>query len=475
MCLLCGQEVHFFAGVPTGRFALGSFAFDTSANYAPYVFDGSWQALGTAFTGGFQSNGGTIAADYQAVNFFNGVPTGGAPQGQIAFDISVSPYPMYVFSGGWQLIGTSSAAAADLLAVCGPNVMFGPSSPPPAPTNPPPKGTIFIPTNGETPYVFYPPGGGDGWQPIGLGSVPVMNRVFLTDNTLTSWTAPAGFNPLDNKIEIVAHGGTGADGTTAPAGGGGGGGGGYAYKINANINPGDTVAVVFSLIVGNTVSIEDSTAAICCEATWGAPGVGPTGGAGGTFTVGDGGFTGGAGGNAAGSGGGGAGGAAGPTGNGAAGGESLSNSGGGGGGANGGSNGGLGGAGAGGNGGPGTGAGSVGGTGSLYPPPVIDGGNGTGGGGGGGAGGGVNAAPGGFGGGGGSFGDNYWDPANYGCTGGGGGGAGCDTTTPGGPSSPGGTGFNGYGGGGGGSGGSALGTPGDNVGAPGQIVITWTT
>ena len=400
MCQICGHTVEFFNGAPTGEFPAGTIGFDYSNMYAVWVFNGAWQQVGDAFTGSFQNGGGTLTYSVD-VSFFDHAPTGGAPQGQIAFDTSSSPYAMYVFSGGWQQIGSSITAALDLLAICGPNVVFGASNPPPAPIagvpgSAPPVGTLYIPTGSAgmlaPMYVFYPPGGGvlGGWQPIEFAAIPLGGTVYITSLATTSWTAPSGFNPLNNIVEIMASGGFGHAGAAAAGGlgGGGGGGGEYAKTINVMINAGDTVGV--ALHWPGQTRLEDNTSTDVCVANSGVAAVGSTGGAGGTGGTGDTLHDGGAGGDGGNSGGGGGGGSAGPAGPGGDGANGGTNGGGGGGGANNGSDGAPGG-GDGGDGGA-AGGGGLGGLGSAYP---MAGQNGNAGGGGGGSGGNIDltAAP----------------------------------------------------------------------------------
>lgn len=476
MCQVCGHNVEFFAGVPTGRAPVGTISFDTSANYAMYVFNGGWQQVGVNFGGMFQTGGGTQTTDYNAVTFFAGVPTGRAPQGAIAFDTSAIPYTIWVFSAGWQQIGVSAVAAADVMAICGPNVLFSATNPPPAPAACLPQGTIVIPVVAG-PHAGYV-SNNCVLEPfdVGGGPPPVFNEIFITSNAATFFHVPLDFNIANNKIEIIARGGSG--GLTSSLGGGGGGGGGYAWADNVNLTPGTNVTVHFGFADGETVYMMDNSSTIICQASNGRYGNHTAGGAGGVKLVGDGGNPGGKGGSATGSGGGGAGGAGGPLGPGGDGGNSLGNSGGGGGGANNGAAGQVSvGSGSGANGGTGDGGTGAGGLGMTYPPPLNDGGPGLAGGGGGGAGGAPNSIPGAFGLGGTANGDHFYGGANKAFCGGGGGGAGDDSLVYG-PygASTGGSGFNrGYGGGGGGSGGDAAGGAGPAGGCDGEIRITYTT
>lgn len=395
MCQICGHNVVFFNGVPTGRQPLGTIAFDISDSNAAYVFNGTWQKLGTPFVGPTQT-GGVLTYGPDVV-FFNGAPTGSAQQGTIAFDISVSPALMFVYNQGWQQVGASSGGVLAGQTVCGPNILFPPTAPPPVPVpnspNPPPgTGTIIIPPTGP-PYVWYPPGG--GWIPIFIGgAVPVTFTEYITDTTLTTWHVPASWNPANNRVDLIAAGGRGADGTFSGPGGGGGGAGGYAFATNIALAPGELAQIQ----VGNGGSnsfLKDHLGNDLVDASGGADASGAGGGAGGGLVVGDGGNPGGSGGSA-GQGGGGGGGAGGPDGAGQGGGDGDVG-GGGGGGSNGGNpgnpSGGDSGA-VGGNGGPGAGGGGAGGAGGTYVIPLNDGQGGAGGGGaGGGGGGGISVIP----------------------------------------------------------------------------------
>lgn len=173
-----------------------------------------------------------------------------------------------------------------------------------------------------------------------LSSVPVAEtkRIFLTSGS--AFTVPADWNSASNTIEVIGGGGGGGDDdqrSYGGFGGGGGGGGGYAKVSNVSLTPGATLSYQVGqggaggLFTGNgtagTASQLCPTSAVCNSAgalvsasggglgTWGSN-TGGFGGLGGTPMVGTG-FNGGKGGNGSGSGGAGAGGgAAGPFGTG---------------------------------------------------------------------------------------------------------------------------------------------------------------
>jgi hypothetical protein len=478
MCLICGHNVQFFNGVPTGRAPTGTIGINTAANFALYVFDGAWQLAGSAFSGAFSSTGGTMTGDVQAVRFFNGPPTGTAPQGAIAFDTSVSPYNMYVFSGGWQQIGSSTAAAMDALAICGPNVLFGAVCDSP-PAGVFPRGTLWFPTAGGCvcPMEVY----NNGWQCVGTGggAPPIMKSLIFDTQGLSSITVPFDWNSSNNKIETLASGGAGGSGDNAHHGGGGGGGGGYAFKNNVALTPNTVIGVFVGQEFGTrTTFVQNNAAVVVCSASGGATGAdgsaGGAGGAGGGLLVGDGGASGGAGGNgASGAGGAGGGGAGGPLGNGARGGDTGGQfSGASGGGANNGTAGIAGIDPTGGTGQPGGAIGSTGGLGCLFntAPNITN--SGTLGGSGGGPGGATSpgAAP--VFQGGGAFVDTSFGP-NNGCGAGGCGGAGTVNTAPS-AGQNGAAGHNNSGGGGGGGGGASS-VPGasGNAGSGGLIKLSW--
>jgi hypothetical protein len=301
------------------------------------------------------------------------------------------------------------------------------------------------------------------------GTPPVTKIVYLTTASSSPWTVPVDWNDANNSIEVIAGGGGGQEGAPATNQGAGGGGGGYAKITNVSLSSPVTFVVGLGGTGGSpgnnggdTVFGGTSLALCIVGAQHGQGGQDFTGGAGGAATSACGsGITahnGGAGGsnnngsNDAGSGGGGGGG---PLGDGGAGGlvstlgSSAAGSGGGG---NGGGN--AGGStgvtsligGVGGNNHAGAGGGVGGGTATGGP-----GGNGSNGGGGGGG----NGGSGGNGGNG-----TEWD-ASHGSGGGGGAAGGVSAS---------GTGGN-YGGGGAGTAG-IFSAP---SGAPGIIVITYTT
>lgn len=73
------------------------------------------------------------------------------------------------------------------------------------------------------------------------GGALIKTVTFLTTTSASnqSWSVLDAWNSADNKIEVVSHGGTGANGSLNP-GGGGGGGGGYAKALNVTLTPAST-------------------------------------------------------------------------------------------------------------------------------------------------------------------------------------------------------------------------------------------
>lgn len=298
----------------------------------------------------------------------------------------------------------------------------------------------------------------------------------LTSADTSPWNVPSDWNDLNNTIEVVGPGGSGATSVSVP--GGGGGGGAYASVSNLNLTEGGTAN--FQIGTGGSGTATWFSASGTVNAGAGGNASGITHGNGGTATAGTtqtAGGNGGDGGNLAGAGGGGGGGAAGPNGAGHIGGSGIATgaTGGGGGGGNGGgtgtngssatgTNGANGGNGNGGTGG-GTGGAGVGGNATAN----------TGGGGAGGAG--TTASGGAFAGGTGAAGSDI-SGATTG-TGGGGGGGGGNTRTAGTGNDGGGGGAptanTGAGGGGGGDCTDATCAEGaGQTGANGFIVVTYT-
>lgn len=188
---------------------------------------------------------------------------------------------------------------------------------------------------------------------LATGEIVLVNVVFLlTTGSLLSWTVPASWNDLDNKIETIGGGGGGGSGGT---GGGGGGGGAFSRVINQNLTPGGSLSYrvgsggAAQTAGGDTWFGAASLGASLVGAKAGTGGAGRVEGTGGAAASGVGtlktsGGNGGrgapSGGNDPGAGGGGGGGAGGPNGNGANGGgnfTALEDVGGGGGAADGGS------------------------------------------------------------------------------------------------------------------------------------------
>jgi hypothetical protein len=177
---ICGTNVRFFAGVPSGEAPIGTLGFDVGANNAPYVFGATgWMALGGGGTGG-----GGVVTNEPNVLFFAGAPTGSAAKGTIAFDTTTGFTP-YVFNDGWQKITVANGGSFLTQSVCGPNVIFFPGAPPPPPPpagggpGTPPNGTIGLPSGGGV-YVFYQ----GSWHLVNLAPASIPRLIYA--NFLTA-------------------------------------------------------------------------------------------------------------------------------------------------------------------------------------------------------------------------------------------------------------------------------------------------
>lgn len=178
---ICGTNVRFFAGIPTGQAPRGTLAFDVGANNAPYVSNGvSWVSVGA---GGI--SGGGVTTFEPNVLFFTGAPTGSAAPGTIAFDTTAPPFVAYVFNAGWQQWGVGAGGVTGLLGVCGPNIIFPPGSTPPAPPagggpGTPPAGTIAL----TAPGAGVPPGSSGIFVFFNGAWVPVMTQALAIDRLI---------------------------------------------------------------------------------------------------------------------------------------------------------------------------------------------------------------------------------------------------------------------------------------------------